>query len=118
MNQDLRRIIHQVAQFIDIDLTKNEKLFDQVERYSSFDYMKKNYDSSLDDIFAQHGYALKHSMKFIREGLVVDWRSVMTDEKSHRFDAVSVEETRHIKGLDTFWSPSSKLKQMINNLTL
>jgi hypothetical protein len=107
MKQDLRRATHQVAQFIYIDLTKNEKLLDQVERYSSFDYMKKNYNSSLVDILAQRGHALKHLIKFICKRFVDGWRSVMTDEQSERFNAVLVEKTRHIDGLDAFGAPSS-----------
>jgi len=46
MKQDPRNVIRQVAKFLDVDLTEKDKLLDFVEKYSSFDYMKKNFDSS------------------------------------------------------------------------
>lgn len=46
MKQDLRGVIQKVARFLDIDLTGENELLDRVATYASFDYMKKNYDSS------------------------------------------------------------------------
>jgi hypothetical protein len=105
MKKDIHGIILKVAQFLDIDLTNNENLLNQVKEYSSFDYMKKNFDSSLNDAFTQRGQPRKDSMKFIRKGLVGDWKSLMTEEQSQRLDAIIAEKTQHMKGLDEFWSP-------------
>jgi hypothetical protein len=87
------------------DLNNNEELLAKTETYSSFNYMKKHYDSSLNDIMTQRGDQSNHLMKFIRNGLIGDWKSLMTDEQSQRFDALVVEKTQHMKGLEEFWFP-------------
>ena len=102
MKQDLRSIIQKVAQFLDIDLIKENQLLDRDETYASFDYMKKNFDSSRNAFLAQHGQASDHSMRFIRKGIVGDWSSWMTDEQRQRLDAITIEKTRDMPGLEAF----------------
>jgi hypothetical protein len=105
IKQNHREIILKIAQFLHIDVTNNEKLLDAVETYSSFDYMKKNYDSSWNEVITQGFHAPVYSMKFIRKGIIGDWKSYMTDEQSQRFDAILAEKTRDMKGLEAFWTP-------------
>jgi sulfotransferase family protein len=106
MKQDLRGIIEKLAQFLDIDLINNKQLLDQVEKYSSLEYMKKSYNSSFNDVLTQRDPG-EHTLNIVRKGIIGDWRSLMTDEQSRKFDAVVAEKTQDIKGLDNFWFPSS-----------
>jgi hypothetical protein len=61
--------------------------------------------SSLCDTLIQLGQPRKDSIELIRKGIIGDWKSVMTDEQSQRFDAIVAEKTQHMEGLDQFWSP-------------
>lgn len=111
MKQDLRAVIQKVARFLDIDLTNNNELLDRVATYASFDYMKKNYDSSQNTYYAEHGPAFEKPMHFIRKGIVGDWSSFMTDEQGQRFDIITAEKTRDMLGLEAFWHPQSNTEK-------
>ncbi len=110
MKENLPTVIRKVAQFLDVDLTNDNQLLDRVETYASFDYMKKNFDSSRNTFLAQHGQATDHSMHFIRKGIVGDWSSYMTDEQSQRLDAITIDKTHHMLGLEAFWQPQANME--------
>jgi hypothetical protein len=111
MKQDLPGVIQKVAQFLNIDLTNENQLIDRVETYASFDYMKKNFDASQNAFLAQHGKTSGSSMHFIRKGIVGDWSSCMTDEQCQRLDAITIEKTNDMTGLETFWQPQLNMKK-------
>jgi hypothetical protein len=128
MKADSPRIIRQVAQFLDIELTND--LLERVVKYSSFNYMKEHYDKANRVFYAQpestiaqtagpHFAAFKkrndelnklapdREVSFVREGKVHNWASFITEEQSRRLDKIIAEETRDLRGLDAFFNVSN-----------
>ncbi|CAF1080461.1 unnamed protein product [Rotaria sp. Silwood1] len=109
MKNDLRSVIDKVAQFLNIDMRDKNQLIDRIEKHSSFEYMKENFDSSRHCFLMKQGQQSEDSITFIRKGIVGDWSSFMNDEQSQQLDRITAEKTRHMLGLSSFWNPSSKI---------
>jgi len=96
MKKDIRSVINRVATFLDIEI--NEKLLERIVTVSSFDYLKQT--GYNEKIARAHTVA---TFKFLRKGIVGDWRTVLSNEQSRRLDARFREKTRNIPELSTLW---------------
>jgi hypothetical protein len=96
MKKDIRSVINRVANFLDIEI--NEKLLERIVTVSSFDYLKQT--GYNEKIARAHTVA---TFKFLRKGIVGDWRTVLSNEQSHLLDVRFREKTRNIPELSTLW---------------
>ena len=96
MKKDIRSVINRIATFLGIKI--NKKLLERTVMVSSFDYLKQT--GYNENIVPAHTVA---SFKFIRKGIVGDWRTVFSNEQNHRFNQRFREKTRNIPELRTLW---------------
>jgi hypothetical protein len=97
MKKDIRSVINRIATFLNIEI--NEKLLERVVTVSSFDYMKR--EGYNEKIVPAHTVA---TFKFLRKGIVGDWRRVLSNEQSRLLDARFREKTKNIPELSTLWN--------------
>jgi len=96
MKKDIRSTINRVARFLDIEM--NEQLLERVVTVSSFDFLKQaGYNEK---IVRAHTVA---TFKFLRKGIVGDWRTELSEEQSRLLDARFREKTRDFPELRTVW---------------
>jgi hypothetical protein len=96
MKKDIRSVINRVATFLGIEI--NKKLLERIVVVSSFDYLKKaEYNEK---IVPAHTVT---SFKFIRKGIVGEWRTVLSTEQNRLFNQRFREKTRGIPKLSTLW---------------
>ncbi|CAF1102050.1 unnamed protein product [Adineta steineri] len=99
MKKDIRSAIHRVAAFLDVELS--EELVERIAFVTSFDYMKNaKYNEHLSEKSDGH---LFQPRTVVRKGEIGDWRTLMSEEQSHRLDARFKEATHGIQGLNTLW---------------
>ncbi|CAH0395138.1 unnamed protein product [Bemisia tabaci] len=91
MKRDGRKAIRQVAEFLDKKLSDEE--ITALEDYLSFDKMKENPSVNLEPIVNLMGN-VNTQEKFIRKGVVGDYKAHMNEEMIARFDKWIQENTK------------------------
>nr|XP_018909916.1 PREDICTED: estrogen sulfotransferase [Bemisia tabaci]XP_018909917.1 PREDICTED: estrogen sulfotransferase [Bemisia tabaci] len=91
MKRDGRKAIRQVAEFLDKKLSDEE--ITALEDYLSFDKMKENPSVNLEPIVNLMGN-VNTQEKFIRKGVVGDYKAHMNEEMIARFDKWIEENTK------------------------
>jgi len=93
MKEDLPRQISRVASFINVELDQEKK--DKVLNHCLFDSMKNNKMANRDTVWLFN----QKISKFMRKGLVGDWRNYFTFAQSEAFDELYKEKMKD-SGLD------------------
>jgi hypothetical protein len=96
MKKDIRSVINRVATFLGIEI--NKKLLERTVVVSSIDYLKMT--GYNEKIIPAHTAA---SFKFIRKGIVGDWRTVLTPEQNRLMNQRFREKSKGIPQLSTLW---------------
>jgi hypothetical protein len=93
MKKDLHSIISQVAQFLNIDTIKNKELFDNVEKYGSFDYVGRCFTLIMTTLIEQYEVRLS-DLNSAQSQHMNDRPSYVNNEQSQRLDMITTEKTR------------------------
>ncbi|XP_022254939.1 sulfotransferase 1C2-like [Limulus polyphemus] len=122
MKMDMRTAVLKIAKFLGIEYAENlendDDLLKRVLVYSSFDYMRKSHEQSVNEFFHKGldsitndpnvPEGLKHVIKslknseqssgnipnIIRKGIIGDWKNHFTEEQSQRMDDIFFEKTK------------------------
>ena len=106
MKRDIRRVIRQVAQFLNINLLNQDELLDQVATFSSFEYMKKNFDAARNKHTTKimnDGIPKGLPLTYVRNGNVGEWKTYMTVEQNEQFEKYSAEKLRDMPEFEALW---------------
>ncbi len=97
----------------------DDQLLDRVMNYSSFEYMKANFDNERRQFEAKFIENIKNKilaarrkeifkaeseLKIIRKGEINNWRSFMTPEQNHRMYLRFLVACEGCDGLENYWS--------------
>jgi hypothetical protein len=106
MKRDIHSVIRRVAEFININLNNQGELLDRVVTFSSFEYMKNNFDKARNNYGTQimdDTITPKIQLTLVRKGTVGDWKSCMSDEQNEQFDKEIAEKMRDMPELEALW---------------
>ncbi|CAF0912543.1 unnamed protein product [Adineta steineri] len=95
MQRDIRCVIQRIAQFLNINLIDQDGLLDRVLTFSSYEYMKRNFDKVRKNYSTRtmdNAITVGVSSTNVRNGAVSDRKSCMSDEQSQRFDKDMVDK--------------------------
>jgi hypothetical protein len=87
MKKDLPRAVSQIASFLGVDLSSD--VIDKIADLTSFDKMKN--DNTANSTFPPV-YKVEGATKFMRKGMVGDWKNLLTAEQSSEMDAIIAEK--------------------------
>lgn len=107
MKHDIRSVIRRLAQFLNINLIKQDELLQRVVDFSSFEYMKKNFDKARNNFFAQitaDPIAVRVPSTYIRNGAIGDWKTCMSKEQNEEFDKKLFDEMRVMPDFERLWN--------------
>ena len=92
MHQDRASVVRKVAEFLDVALTDAD--VDNIVENTSFEVMKRNPDTNFQQ-WEKNGMILRPGEdKFMRKGVVGDWRNYFTEEENEAFMKWRNEEVR------------------------
>jgi hypothetical protein len=91
MKKDLPKAVSQIASFLEVDLSSD--VIDKIADLTSFDKMKN--DNTANSIFPLL-HQVEGATKFMRKGVVGDWKNHLTAEQSSEIDAIFAERLNGI----------------------
>jgi hypothetical protein len=104
MKKDLHSVVRKVASLLNVELSK--ELLDKVTTFSSFSYMKENFDVKRKASEANIPYSvpeLRNDRVSVRKGIVGDWKTMISEGQRRRIDDRFIEKTRDHTDLRTYW---------------
>jgi hypothetical protein len=104
MKKDIRSVIRKVVGLLNIELT--DELLENVTIFSSFNYMKENFDVNRKAFEADIPHSvpeLRNDRVSVRKGAVGDWKTMLSDEQSRRINDQFREKTRKHTELRGYW---------------
>ncbi len=87
-------------------MTDQDELLDRVATFSSFEYMKKNFDKARNNFSTQmmaNAITIGAPLTYVRNGTVGNWKSCMNEEQNEQFDKDLVEKMRDMPEFETLW---------------
>ncbi len=91
MKRDLPHAISQIAQFIGIDLSSDT--VDKITNMADFNNMK--YDNTANRSWDEKLNDEEGNPKFMRKGIVGDWKNFLTSEQSAQIDDIFADRIEH-----------------------
>lgn len=88
---DVRGTMQKIAEFMDKSLT--EKDYNALSDFLSVEKMRENKGCNFEPIVGKKNYE-KNGTRFVRKGIVGDWKNHMTEEICLKFDKWIEESTR------------------------
>lgn len=98
MKHDLPTVVRRTAKFL--NKTMSDEQVDKLCDHLSFNNMKTNRAVNLEAILEKSygkSYLEGTDLRFIRKGMIGDWKNYMSDDLSRRFDEWA---DQHLKGTE------------------
>ncbi|XP_077861411.1 sulfotransferase 1B1-like [Saccoglossus kowalevskii] len=96
MKKDIRSVLRDISKFLEVDVS--EEVLSRIVEYSTFEKMRDNQSVKIIPDFTENSQTLK----FIRKGVVGDWKNHFTVAQNEHFDAVYAHRMKGT-GLEFEW---------------
>ncbi|XP_022245995.1 sulfotransferase family cytosolic 1B member 1-like isoform X2 [Limulus polyphemus] len=108
LKMDLERMIERIANFLDRPL--HPEAIKNIAHHCSFDQMKNNNMVNREQLPVTDFFNMSHT-KFMRKGIIGDWKNYFTPEQNETFEKVCKEKMAG-SGLHLVFEPSDAYKRM------